>query len=250
VGRLAVVAVLFLVLAGTAVAASPLPKKPPNSDTAECGGGTVHSHALWFRAADGVVLAAAEYGKGSRGVVLAPESGGSHCGWLPFARVLAARGYHVLAYDLRERGQSPTLTRNQFIRYDADVIGAAQKLHELGASKVVVAGASLGGASVLAAGPELNKLASGVVDFSGEPSLASADEAVPKITLPILVVGSKNDYYAPASTSHWVMSHVGSEDKQLLLEPGSAHGWDIVQVTPYAAKARATVLKWLARHTN
>jgi len=250
VGRLAVVAVLFLVLAGTAVAASPLPKKPPNSDTVECGAGTVHSHALWFRAADGVVLAAAEYGKGSRGVVLAPESGGSHCGWLPFAHVLAARGYHVLAYDLRERGQSPTLTRNQFIRYDADVIGAAQKLHALGASKVVVAGASLGGASVLAAGPELNKLASGVVDFSGEPSLASADEAVPKITLPILVVGSKNDYYAPASTSHWVMSHVGSEDKQLLLEPGSAHGWDIVQVTPYAAKARATVLKWLARHTN
>lgn len=241
---------LFLVLAGAAVAASPLPKKPPTSDTAECGVGTVRSHTLWFRAADGVVLAAAEYGKGSRGIVLAPESGGSHCGWLPFARVLAARGYHVLAYDLRALGQSPNLTRNQIVRYDADVVGAARKLHALGARKVVVAGASLGGASVLAAGPELNKLATGIVDFSGEPSLANADVAVPKITLPILVVGSKNDSYAPASTSRWIMSHVGSNDKQLLLEPDSAHGWDIVQVTPYAAKARATVLAWLARHTN
>lgn len=249
--RLVVVAVVVLALAGTAVAASsPLPRKPPHPDTVECGAGVVHSRALWFHAADGVVLAAAEYGKGARGVVLAPESGGSHCGWLPFAKVLAARGYHVLAYDLRERGQSPSLTRNQLIHYDADVVGAAQKLHALGASKVVVAGASLGGASVLAAGPELNKLASGIVDFSGEPSLASADEAVPKITLPILVVGSKNDYYAPAATSHWVMAHTGSEDKQLLLEPGAAHGWDIVQVTPYSAKARATVLAWLARHTN
>ena len=242
---------LVLALAGTAVAASsPLPKKPPHTDTAECGVGVVHSRALWFRAADGVVLAAAEYGKGARGVVLAPESGGSHCGWLPFAKVLAARGYHVLAYDLRALGQSPNLTRTQIVRYDADVVGAAQKLHALGAKKVVVAGASLGGASVLAAGPELNRLASGIVDFSGEPSLANADVAVPKITLPILVVGSKNDSYAPASTSNWIMSHVGSTDKQLLLEPGGAHGWDIVQVTPYAAKARATVLAWLARHTN
>ncbi|HKU59423.1 MAG TPA: hypothetical protein VJP39_07445, partial [Gaiellaceae bacterium] len=143
----------------------------------------------------------------------------------------------------------PNLTRTQVVRYDADVVGAAQKLHALGARKVVVAGASLGGASVLAAGPELNRLASGIADFSGEPSLANADVAVPKITLPILVVGSKNDSYAPESTSDWIMANVGSTDKQLLLEPGSAHGWDIVQITPYAAKARATVLAWLARHT-
>jgi pimeloyl-ACP methyl ester carboxylesterase len=90
--------------------------------------------------------------------VLAPESSGSHCGWLPFARRLAAAGYHVLAYDERGLGQSPTLGRNAPVRYDLDVVGAVRELHRLGTTHVVAVGASLGGAAVLAAGPELTRI--------------------------------------------------------------------------------------------
>jgi pimeloyl-ACP methyl ester carboxylesterase len=248
VGRLAAVAACFLLLACPIAAASPLPQHPPKGDANICANKTVTSRALWFHASDGVVLAGAEYGSGAKGVVLAPESRGSHCSWLPFARVLAAHGYHVFAFDLRGLGQSPAFSTRTALRYDFDLIGAVRELHTLGAKHVVAAGASLGGASVLAAGPALAKLASGLVDFSGEPSLLNGFAAVPKITLPILVVGSKSDAYAPTQTSRWVMSHVGSADKQLLLEPGQEHGWDIVQAAPYAAKARATVLAWLAHH--
>lgn len=233
--------------------AGQIPTQPPKGDTAMCAQGKVRSHALWFRASDGVVLAGAEYGKGSRGVVLAPESSGSHCGWLTFARFLAAHGYHVLAFDLRALGQSLAFNTRTGIRYDFDVIGAVRELHALGAKEVVAAGASVGGAAVLAAGPALTKTASGLLDFSGETALQNAFAEVPQITLPILVVGTKSDPYAPTETSNWILSHVKSSDKQLLLEPDYRHGWDIVQGTPpaaYQAKARATILTWLAHHTS
>ncbi len=245
------VAALLLAIAsadGAARAAQGLPARPPQSDTRVCGQGTVHSRALWFRAADGVVLAGAVYGSGRRGVVLAPESTGSHCGWLGFARRLARAGYRVLAYDLRGLGQSPRLGPNASVRYDLDVVGAVRELRRLGARRVVAGGASLGGAAVLAAGPELRGLASGVVDFSGEPELANADAALPRLTLPLLVVGSRTDPYADASTSRHVLAAARSTDKHLLLLQGGAHGWDLVEGDPSASRARAFVLRWLAEH--
>jgi alpha-beta hydrolase superfamily lysophospholipase len=252
-GRRLAVAMVIAVAASTVAGASakarpPLPATPPSNDFALCGQGHVNSRPLWFRAADGVVLAGALYGRGSRGVVLAPESNGSHCGWLGFARHLAAAGYRVLAYDLRGLGQSPVLGRKASVRYDLDVVGAVRELHRRGARTVVVAGASLGGAAVLAAGPALSRTAAGVVDFSGEPELAGAAAALPRIRLPLLVVGSRTDPLADASVSRHVLAAAGSADKSLLLLAGGNHGWDLVERDASAARARAAVLRWLAQH--
>jgi dienelactone hydrolase len=124
-----------------------------------------------------------------------------------------------------------------------------RELRRLGARAVVAGGASLGGASVLAAGPKLTQIAAGIIDFSGEPDLANAAAALPRITLPLLVVGSHTDPYADAQTSRRVIATVASKDKQLLLLlPGGGHGWDLVQNDPNAAHARAVVLRWLAAH--
>jgi alpha-beta hydrolase superfamily lysophospholipase len=250
--RLAVAfcALLALVATAAVTAADPLPSKPP-ADAKQCalGSGGLRSRPLWFRAADGIVLAGAAYGSGPRGVVLAPESGGSHCGWLPFIKRLVGAGYHVLAYDLRGRGESPALDPKKWpIRYDPDVVGAVRKLRLLGARSVVAGGASLGGASVLAAGPKLTQIAEGIMDFSGEPDLANAAAALPHITLPLLVIGSRTDPYADAQTSRRVMATVASKDKQLLLLPGAGHGWDLVQNDANAAQARTVVLRWIAAH--
>jgi alpha-beta hydrolase superfamily lysophospholipase len=244
-------ALLALIAATAVTAADPLPSKPPPADAKQCalGSGGLRSRPFWFRAADGIVLAGAVYGSGSHGVVLAPESGGSHCGWLPFIKRLVGAGYHVLAYDLRGRGESPALDPKKWpIRYDPDVVGAVRELRRLGARTVVAGGASLGGASVLAAGPKLTQIAEGIIDFSGEPDLANAAAALPHITLPLLVVGSHTDPYADAQTSRRVIATVASKDKQLLLLPGGEHGWDLVQNDPNAAHARAVVLRWIAAH--
>jgi esterase/lipase len=150
---------------------------------------------------------------------------------------------------MRGRAESPALDPKKWpIRYDPDVVGAVRELRRLGARTVVAGGASLGGASVLAAGPKLTQIATGIMDFSGEPDLANAAAALPHITVPILVVGSRTDPYADALTSRRVMATVASKDKQLLLLPGSGHGWDLVQNDPNAAHARSVVLRWLAAH--
>ena len=107
-----------------------LPPKPPKSDTADCYSGVVRSRALWFRAADGKVLAGAVYGSG-------------RCGWIRFSRRLAAAGYRVLAFDTRGHGQSPSPGGASYTRIDLDVIGAVRTLHRLGARSVVAAGAAL-----------------------------------------------------------------------------------------------------------
>lgn len=237
-----------LAVCSASAQSSPLPRKPPQSDRAVCGHGPVRSRPLWFRATDGTVLAGAVYGSGRRGVVLAPESTGSHCGWLSFAGTLAAAGYRVLAYDERGLGQSPPLGRDATARYDHDVVGAVRELHRLGATRVVAAGASLGGAALLRAGPELTGLVRGLVDFSGESYLAGAENVLPQIRLPLLVVGGRTDPLADAQASRQVLDEVASKDRQILLYPGAWHGWDLVETAPTAPRARTAILAWLGRH--
>jgi len=251
-----VLAVAFAAVAAQARAAAavpPLPTKPPHGDAAVCFVRGVSSRPLWFRATDGRVLAGAVYGKGARGVVLAPQSGGSHCGWLSFARRLAKAGYHVLAFDLRGRGQSPWPGAASVDRKDLDVVGAVRALRRLGARSVVAAGASLGGAAVLAAGPALGGIASGLISFSGEPDLgpapAGARPFLPQIRLPLLVVAGRDDPYANAQTSQEVIDAAGSADKTLLVYPGDWHGWALVGSAPTAADCCAAVIRWLAAHT-
>src|SRR5439155_12143965 len=115
----------------------------------------------------------------------------------------------VLVPDMGGRGESPAIDAKKWpIRYDPDVVGAGRELRRLGARTIVAGGASLGGASVLAAGPKLTQIAAAIIDFSGEPDLANAAAALPHITLPLLVVGSRTDPYADAQTSRRVMATV------------------------------------------
>ena len=250
---LAVLLSLVAAQARAAVALPPLPAKPPRGDAAVCFVRGVSSRPLWFRAADGKLLAGAVYGKGPRGVVLAPQSGGSHCGWLSFARTLARAGYHVLAFDLRGKGQSPWPGAPAIDRKDLDVVGAVRALRRLGARSVVAAGASLGGAAVLAAGPALTGIAGGLISFSGEPDLGPAPTGarplLPQIRLPLLVLAGHDDPYADAQTSQGVVDAAGSTDKTLLVYPGDWHGWALVGAAPTAAQCRRAVLAWLAAHT-
>src|SRR5690349_1426676 len=74
------------------------------------------------------------------------------CGWLPYARALAAAGYRVLVFDHRGFGSSgSTSRRSRANRVDFDVLGAIRTLRARGVQSIVLGGASLGGAAVLGA---------------------------------------------------------------------------------------------------
>ena len=92
-------------------------------------------------------LAGIERGAGSAGVVLAHMLGSSQLAWSAYATKLADKGFHVLTFDFRGHGLSGG-DRNPSLAA-VDLAGAVAKIRALGASRVLVVGASLGGTAAL-----------------------------------------------------------------------------------------------------
>ena len=210
----------------------------------------------WFRATDGVLLDGASLGHGKTGVVLAHESPAADlCGWLPYAKVLSASGFRVLAFDHRHFGlsQSP-IAADKCGRFSKDLAGAVAELEHEGAKKVFLMGASFGGITSMVAGSRLGSRVAGVISVSGEKQLANrcgptneldALDAVPRLRTPFLIVGSREDGYLPPSDARMLLRRAGSAHKRLVLFPGGDHGWDILEKAPYRARANAVIQTFL-----
>jgi hypothetical protein len=80
-----------------------------SASVSACGDADERTHAIRFRATDGVTLAGAVAGSGPVGAVLIHECPLDHCGWWPYARYLSRHGVRVLMFDLRCFGRSACL---------------------------------------------------------------------------------------------------------------------------------------------
>ena len=216
--RVALAAAVALVLAASATATSAVPER--------CLHGS--EQAIRFRTSDGIRLAGALLGKGKVGVVLVPQSNHDYCGFVPFARLLAARGYLALSVSLRNHGSSGREeVPNQ--HHPRDVAAAAKELRRRGATKVFLVGASLGGTAVLTAAPDLSPPVAGVVDLSGPAEFTDMDalEAMPRLTAPALFVVGRLDT-AFVSDTRSMYRAAASTDKKLVVRPGGEHGTALV----------------------
>src|SRR4051794_21836322 len=111
-------AIAVALVAGTAAASQP----PRLVET--CVKKTDHARPVAFRTADNVRIVGALYGKGRVGVVAGHQIRGNLCGWVPFARVLAARGIRVLTIDFR--GYASSIGAGSASgRFDRDLLGGA-----------------------------------------------------------------------------------------------------------------------------
>lgn len=226
---------------------------PPPSLLRECGPTDgVRAQTFWLRASDGERLYGMETGSGRAGLVLAHESPASLCGWLPYISTLSRAGLRVLAFDFRGYGASQLPKPAHALAYGRDLDAAISRIRADGARKVVVMGASFGGAAALNYGPELR--VDGIVSLSGEVQLPAPHfnglAAAPHLRAPLLVVGTRDDAYLPVADARKLLRRVGSRDKRLVLFPGGWHGWDIVEQAPYRVQARATLLAWIRAHTR
>ncbi len=116
-------------------------------------------------------MPAARLGEGRTALVLLPQTDGNGlCGWLPFMPVAAAAGYATLAIDLCQYGaQCRAVDEGTFTDADqTDPVEVAVRYarEELGARRVVVMGASMGGSVALMSAVAVRGLAA-VVDLSG-----------------------------------------------------------------------------------
>ncbi|WFE34012.1 alpha/beta hydrolase [Micromonospora sp. WMMD975] len=165
-------------------------------------------------------------GSGPTGVVLAHMAAGDVCQWLPYGRELADRGYRVLAFDFAGSEGS----RAHGVSLAQQVTAAADALRADGASRVVLAGGSMGGSAVLAAAPTLDPTPVAVVALSPPAGYGDADAlaAVPKITSPVFYgVGELETSFAE-STRRLYDATPPTTVRQLVLAPTAAHGVNLV----------------------
>ena len=177
----------------------------------------------------GSTLEAAVLGDGPVGVVLAHELGGSLCNWAPIAPNLADEGYLVLVFN----SAAPATTAS-------DMLAAAEKLRDLGARRIIVGGASLGGTAALMTAVRARNIV-GAFSLSAPTSYGDLEglPAVRRFRGPILfVVGAEDSRFA-LDARRLYRSAVSSE-KELLIVAGSEHGTELYD-GPAAERVRRAV---------
>jgi pimeloyl-ACP methyl ester carboxylesterase len=226
--RLALTA--FLVALGLAVAlgvqaASSAPAHP-----------CTQKDELWFRAGDGTKLVGHRFGgkrPGARtAVVLAHMSEGDLCSWAPYARRLAAKGFFVFPFDFRGHGFSEGLEDHSLAA--VDLRAAARAVRGLGARKVVVGGASLGGIAAIIAAPSLRPPVQGVFSVSGPaeiPGELDARQAASRLRVPALYLVAEQDQNAGfdfAADARELHTLTATAEKRVEVVPGALHGTFLV----------------------
>jgi pimeloyl-ACP methyl ester carboxylesterase len=164
-------------------------------------------------ASAGAKLDAALFGDGPVGIVLGHESDRSLCSWASIAPHLASEGYRVLIFDF---GEPATVAR--------DMHAAAMKIRELGAKRIVLGGASLGGTvALMTAARERDVVSAFSLSAPAVYGNAEGLLAVRHFHAPVLFVVAEGDANF-ADDARRLYRAAASPDKVLLVVPGSEHG--------------------------
>ena len=218
--RLGVVA-LALTLTACASSSSPPSgsgRTPTSSSTAAAG------RSITLTAADGVRLSGAVYGTGTTAVVLSNMGDNDPNLWDAFAPVLAQHGYLVLTYSYRYPRRTSSFTKDMAQHTVDDLTGAVAQVRASGATRVVLAGGSLGGMATakVAAGMRV----AAMIVLSAPVDLSDYDFHVRPAELrgpmPKLFIGSTSDNVVPfAETQH--MYDLAAQPKELQSYDDTAH---------------------------
>jgi pimeloyl-ACP methyl ester carboxylesterase len=224
---------------------------PPPSVAEACGSAyeDLPARSFWAQTADGVRLYMAEAGTGDTALVLAHGGRSDICDTLDFGLQAFAKGYRVVSFDSRGAGRSAAPSRNR-LSIGKDIATAVAHARRSGAAHVFLVGSSRGGAAIVQNTSTLR--VDGRISLSGTRLWRgygiNNPAGPPRIRDPFLYVGSRADSNAPLEEALGIFRTVGARDKRTALYPGSYHGWQIVEISPYAARARALVFSWIERH--
>jgi pimeloyl-ACP methyl ester carboxylesterase len=241
-------AALVVAVAGGLVARAALDGAATSDDDAP--------RRVTFTASDGVRLSGTLFGSGSVAIVLSHmgDSSDNQTEWYPMARVLASRGYEVLAYNTR--GVCPggragcSLGRYVLNENWKDIVGAYTYLRNRGADRVALMGGSVGAmGSLVAAGKDETRAAavvaiSGVLDCCGYLLDRSDLRAVSEPKL--FIAGSYDSWATDGTRAFYRWSR--SPKRLRIFQRTNAHGTDLLRLDePTGRQARRLVLQFLDR---
>jgi pimeloyl-ACP methyl ester carboxylesterase len=206
-----------------------------------------------FAALDGVTLQGRLYGAGAFGVVLTHQLRSDASEWDSFAQTLAARGYRVLAMNVRGTcpGQGFGCSRGAFVAEEIwrDVGGASRYLRSHGVRSVALVGASMGGEASLLAAAQSGAGVVGVVSLSGSEGFAGPLDPreerrlVRRVRVPKLFVAGATDTTAAQAARNY--QAIGVAPKRLVIVPSSAHGVRLLDDPAVGARVTRTAIDFL-----
>jgi len=247
--KLALIVLLLPLLTTTAAGAAG--DRPPTL-TQACGSSAagLAARSFWATTRDGVHLYTVEAGNGTTTIVLAHGGRSDLCETVGFATKLVAHGYRVVAFDFRGNGHSASpATRS--LALGNDLAAAVAHARRTGAEHIFLIGSSMGGAAIVQN--------TSTLDVDGRISLSGTrlwggfginnPSGLAKIRAPYLYVGARDDWRAPLAEALAIFRKIGARDKHTALYPGEEHGWQLVDTSRFASRARALVFAWLASHS-
>ena len=198
-------------------------------------------------------IPAVRLGRGPVAVVLLHQTDGNGlCGWLPFLPAAAEAGLTVLAIDLCRYGESDCRAVADETFTDAYqtapvTMAVDYARTELGADRVVVAGASMGGSVALMAAATVRGV-DAAVDLSGPVEWDGMDvvRRGHALDVPVLVAMAVTEGLDEAAGAQEIVANAPAGSA--LLTPESGHGYVLLtdsegSVLPLAQD----VLRWIKR---
>lgn len=178
------------------------------------------SVAISFVTADGITLEGRRFGTGADFVVVAHMRPAEMDSWFDLAATLVAEGYSVLAFNFRGYGKS----EGSGYSVDIDTLAAIDHAFELGAERVFLIGASMGGTGVIAAAAQ--REIAGIVTLSAAEEFDGVDALTAAATLevPMLLFAEENKTY-PEDAKAIAAASRGSAEVVVL--PGDQHGTNL-----------------------
>jgi esterase/lipase len=216
--RSLIAAAIVLGLAGCATEGA---RSTPTPSAASTPG-----NAVTFPAEDGVPLEGRVFGSGTTAVVLSNMGDNDPGPWQLFAPLLAERGYLVLSYSFRYPKRTDRFTEAMATGTVPDLLGAVAYVRGVGATDIVLIGASLGGIAVGKVAGETG--AAAVVVLSSPQDLAEyglivTPAELAAMTAPKLFIASVQDTNARFEDTRNYFENA-PEPKQFHSFPGSTHG--------------------------
>ncbi len=183
----------------------------------------VASTLVHFTTSDHVQLGGLFSGKGgTTAIICSHELRSTKADWSDSAPWFAARGFLVLAYDFRGRGDSQG--PYDLGKGDQDLLAAIAFAHRHGAKRVILLGASMGADISLIVAAKTR--VAGVITLSPEYLFGLSNHEMRAISAPKLFMNSAGDSFASDTQQ---MFQNARPPKALHLYAGSAHGVTIFE---------------------
>ena len=195
---------------------------------------------------DGQQLQGNMTGRGTHGVLLIHGRNSSGAAWKLFAEKLVAKGYRVLALDLRGHGESSTATANDdsvFPLMVHDLQAGLKALKTYKVKSISIVGADIGANLALHAAAE-ESVVTNVALLSPGINIKGILASAPISKMgerPVLLAASEQDNYAKRSVTF--LSSKAPGIKQLILSEGDANGIRMMDEDP---GLEDSVLNWVA----